>query len=403
MRRRGESYSRRSLGLWAPLILVVALLGDLASRFVSYDHVAFRAWEAVTRGRPAGLGGMLAANRQYTNDRAYGDLAAMGNYPSFRQYRREVFTTDEFGMRNRPAAHSKPWAGIVAGTSFSVGSGVGDDQTLSAQLGQILDRPIYNAAHSDIGDEHQLRKLLERLGLKDGVVVVDMTDGAPLPSLSDLRPEQEGAPPDKWEARFGSRTREFHMIRNTSRAWLAQSPLKLTIYQGFKRIENDAIFPNRFADLVVPEELSNGDPVLLAAFQTKTEYSSPAIAEATSFCQGLATMLRRYHMDLLVVLIPSQYRIYGPLLRHPREPFGADPILEGLESGLRAVGVPTVNLTPVLTTAARDGLATHRYFYFRDDTHWNAEGIALAAAAIAPKVSEMMTASGSLAHRAATH
>ena len=388
------------MGFWAPLILVLALLGDLASRFVSYDHVAFRAWEAMTRGRPTGLGGMLAANRQYTNDRSYGDLAAMGNYPSLRQYRREVFTTDEFGMRNRPAARSKPWGGIVAGTSFSVGSGVGDDETLSARLGQMLDTPIYNAAHGNIGDEHQLRRMLERLQLKDGVVVLDMTDGAPLPSLSELKPEQEGAPSDGWEARFGSRARQFYLIRNTLRAWLAQSPLKLTIYQGFKRIEDDVIFPNRFADLVVREELSNGDPVLLGAFQIGMQYSPAAIAEAASFCQGLATMLRRYHMDLLVVLIPSQYRIYGPLLRHPRERFGTVPILDGIESGLRAIGIPVLNLTPVLATAARDGLAAHRYVYFRDDTHWNAQGIALAATAIAPKVRELMTASGSLARRA---
>lgn len=398
---RGKSWCRRSLGLWTPLVLTLALFGDLASRFVSYDRVAFRAWEAMIRGRPTGLGGMLAPNRRYTNDRSYGDLAAMGNYPSLRQYRREVFTTDEFGMRNRPAARSKPWGGILAGTSFSLGSGVNDDETLSERLGQILDTPIYNAARGDIGNEQQLRKMLERLGLKAGFMVLDITDGAPLPSVSDLRPEQEGVPSDEWEARFGPRTREFHMIRNTLRAWLAQSPLKLTIYQGFKRIEDDVILPNRFADLVVREELSNGDPVLLATFQIRTLYSPPAIADATGFCRGLATMLRRYHMDLLVVLIPSQYRIYGPLLRHPGERFGTDPILEGIESGLRAGGVPVINLTPVLTAAARDGLAAHRYIYFRDDTHWNAQGIALAATALASKVREMMTAPGSIAGRAA--
>ena len=204
MRRRSELHSHRSMGFWAPLILVLALLGDLASRFVSYDHVAFRAWEAMTRGRPTGFGGMLTPNRQYVNDRAYGDLAAMGNYPSLRQYRQKVFTTDEFGMRNRSAARSRPWGGLLAGTSFSMGSGVSDNETLSAQIGQMLDTPIYNAARSDIGDEHQLRKMLERLGLKNGVVIMDMTDGAPLPSLSDLRPAQEGAPSD-WETRFGPR------------------------------------------------------------------------------------------------------------------------------------------------------------------------------------------------------
>ena len=96
--------ARRPLGQLRhviPSLLVVVCLLDIASRFVSIDPLTFRAWEAVSRYRPAGAA--FEPNRRYRNARSYGDLTAMGNLPGLRQYRTEVFTTDALGFRN--AAH----------------------------------------------------------------------------------------------------------------------------------------------------------------------------------------------------------------------------------------------------------------------------------------------------------
>ncbi|MBM3561390.1 MAG: hypothetical protein FJX53_16260, partial [Alphaproteobacteria bacterium] len=46
-------------------------------------------------------------------------------------------------------------------------------------------------------------------------------------------------------------------------------------------------------------------------------------------------------------------------------------------------GIAFVDLTPSLAEAAQAGLAHGRLVYWRDDTHWNAAGIDVAAAAIA--------------------
>jgi len=56
--------------------------------------------------------------------------------------------------------------------------------------------------------------------------------------------------------------------------------------------------------------------------------------------------------------------------------------LNRLERALRAMGVPVLNLTPLLSAEAARQLKHGRYLYWPDDVHWNARGIALAAAAI---------------------
>src|SRR3954463_14989380 len=86
--------------------MVVFLVVDLGSRFVSYESLAFRAWEAATTydlvARVKKLSektrlGRLQPNRIFDFPHAYGDLAAMSNRPWMRQYHVEKFTTDTLG------------------------------------------------------------------------------------------------------------------------------------------------------------------------------------------------------------------------------------------------------------------------------------------------------------------
>jgi hypothetical protein len=88
-----------------------------------------------------------------------------------------------------------------------------------------------------------------------------------------------------------------------------------------------------------------------------------------------------------VVLIPSQYRVYAPLLKTPPPKLNDDTYVDDLESGLRAAGIEVVNPTRSLMAAARDGLPSHRYIYWRDDTHWTAAGVEITAREIANRLS----------------
>src|SRR5919198_2974410 len=135
------------MGYVIPRLLLVVCLVDVSLRFMSIDPLTFRAWEALTRYRP--LGAAFEPNRHYSNERTYGDGAAMGNLPELRQYRRETFTTDALGFRNVAVPRSAPVAAILIGDSFAVGSGVSDEETLSSRLSKLSGCTVYNA-----GSEH---------------------------------------------------------------------------------------------------------------------------------------------------------------------------------------------------------------------------------------------------------
>src|SRR3989454_1077870 len=156
---------RWSLGYVIPRLLVAVFLVDAALRFVSIDPLTFRAWEAVSRYRPAGAA--FEPDRRYRNARSYGDLTAMGNLPGLRQYRMEVFTTDALGFRNAAHVLDTQIGAILIGDSFAVGSGVSDDETVSSRLGQFWGCVVYNAgseAWAVVPD--QILAILQRLDLR---------------------------------------------------------------------------------------------------------------------------------------------------------------------------------------------------------------------------------------------
>jgi hypothetical protein len=53
--------------------------------------------------------------------------------------------------------------------------------------------------------------------------------------------------------------------------------------------------------------------------------------------------------------------------------------LDELEEGLRQLGVRVVNLAGIFRERAATDFENGEYLYWRDDTHWNARGVRLAA------------------------
>jgi hypothetical protein len=366
-----------------PLILAAALALDVGSRFVSYDSVCFRAWEALQRGASTGLGGQFEPNRRYENHRSYGDLSAMGNQPDMRQYRTEVFSTDAYGFRNTPQSAGQSPRVALVGTSFSAGAGLRDDETLSARLARELGQPVYNAAGAELGDDGQLTALIERLGLRDATIVSEFMEASPLPQLD---PPNREARWSRLKRLLGDRYPPVRAGYARVRGWLSESPLKLTLFRGFKRLENDRVLPNSFARAIVRDHLVNGDPVLFLRDQLEGVQTDAQANIAVTYWKVLRERLARRGLKLLVVLVPSQYAVLGPLSAEHRPGPRRDVYLKTIRQGLEAGHVPVLDLTETLRDAARAGLARGQYVYWRDDTHWNAAGVALSARAIATRL-----------------
>jgi len=386
-----------------PAVLGLFLVADLVSRLVPPHRIAFRAWEAVTtRGlvgwvskllhpAPRAPLGILEPARHVDIPRAYGDLASMSNRPWMREYHRERFTTDALGFRN-VGSPSDPHVGVVVGSSFTVGSTLSDDETLPAQLSAILGGNVYNAGTRPnastgwlAGDVQKIDRLLDSLKLSPGATLVfeylEKTEPPLLP--------QQGAPSGS-ESGGSLRARIEHSLRllasvaHIVNEGASLSPFRITLRRWLRVLENDRIFPNSFADLAELAALRNGDQILFSRPERAISEDATRRPElGVPYLRFLSEHLRARGLNFIVVLIPTQYSVYSPLTVEPRPPTQGMAFLATLEKKLREVGIVAVNVGPLLGAAAEKGLSDHHYVYWRDDTHWNKDGVGLAAGAIA--------------------
>jgi hypothetical protein len=157
--------------------------------------------------------------------------------------------------------------------------------------------------------------------------------------------------------------------------------LRILSERALKVLENGRILPNSYAVNVVKAAVNNGDTMLFFAGHVGNFYRKRDVA--VDYWTWLQTDLRTEHLDLLVLLVPGKYWVYRPfLVDQPPAGDGAGDYLTRVERELRAAGVPVLNLAPMFAGQVAAHLARHKYLYWLDDVHWNAQGIDLAAAAI---------------------
>ncbi|HEY2253921.1 MAG TPA: hypothetical protein VGH74_22755, partial [Planctomycetaceae bacterium] len=369
------------LGSLVPKFLVLAFLTDAALRLFSMfsiDAFTLRAWEAVTCYREQGA--PFEANKRYHNDRASGDLPAIGNLPQFRQFHEETFTTDVLGYRNPPnlLGSHRPDV-LLVGSSFSAGCSLNDDETLSAQLTARTGQTVYNGATTDLGAS-EFRRLAKLIGMQRGLVICEVVERFNPPSTTV---EKKGR---LWQLEDRLRLISPALVKLVVRLNKRVSPLQILAQRGYKRLQNGVLLPNIYTRNLAVRRLRNGEEML---FLTRIDdiIRGERNAERTvDYFSHVARGLQNDGLTLLVVLVPEKLTVYEPLLVDPSPRIAEGPgYLGQVEAGLKENGVATVNLTATLRKSADQDLSEGLYIYWRDDSHWNARGVALAAAEICRK------------------
>jgi hypothetical protein len=334
-------------------------------------------------------GAPFGPNIAYTTPATYGDLAALGNRPSMREYRSERFTTDRLGYRNPPSlANGAPIDAILLGTSFSVGAGMDDDQTLAAQLGAVAGTVVYNASGPEFLQATALprqRTLTSALTLRNREVVYEYLERYDPPAPRPLAQQEQIAalitPPCTKPDLAGSDRVRCELTRLIGPSPV--SPLRIEVNRAYRQLENDRILPNAANDSVVTLPLRNGDSMLFLPLDLSAAVRPRSEPEAAAYFVWLQQELAQLDLRLKVVLVPDKSTVYGPLLAEPLPSAdGAARFLDDLAADLRNRGVNTVSLVGPLRQAAASGLDRGEYVYWRDDTHWNPRGIRIAAEAI---------------------
>jgi acetyltransferase AlgX (SGNH hydrolase-like protein) len=360
-----------------PRLLACVVAVDIAMRFMSIDPLTFRAWEALSRFRPPGA--PFEPNRRYVQPRSYGDTAAMGNLPEWREYHAERFTTDSHGFRNVTGSAAAPWV-VVTGDSFAVGSGVDDQDTLPSRLSRLLGGDVYNAAGVDV-EPDRLLPLVRQLGMRRGLVLYVYSEDRELPAVPSARKLEVNALL-AWATRHGAG------VVGRVRGLVEVSPLRILAEKAFKRLANDRFLPNGYRASAIRGQLRNGDTMLFAADRVRLTVSERRSSAA--YWSWLRGALQKEDFDLLVVLVPSKYTVYGPLLIAPAATTDGNGYLDRLERDLRDAGVAALNLAPALSARAASDVDRHLYLYRRDDIHWNDRGIELAAAIVGSQLARLL-------------
>jgi hypothetical protein len=314
----------------------------------------------------------------------YGNLAALGNQPELRQYHRLVFTTDSLGYHNPPGlAASGTVEALLFGSSFSAGTEMHDHEGLAPQLSRLAGAAVYNAAPGDPVPS-TVTALAERLGVERGVVIYEYFAGIGPPPLHALPPVPESVRcrrllgPVSTPGRCAALTRLLQRLRIP--------PLRVYAWRVIRSARDDRWLPNPDAARVHRARLSTGDAMLFVAGEREFTLRDRSAAPMAQYATWLQAQLAPEGLALLVVLVPTKYGVYGDAVEGETETarLAADGFFARITDTLTARGVPVVNLRPPLRAAAQAGLAHGRYVYWRDDTHWNAAGVRVAARAIAP-------------------
>lgn len=369
--------------------MVVLFMGDIALRVMPLELVAFRTFEPALRTTGSGPG-EFQANKTVRMHRAYGDLAAAANVWRLRQYHDEEFQSDVLGNRNSYNIFDTKYGGIVLGDSFVVASGVTEAETLSGQLSQIAGARYYNAGSVGPLSPDETIYLASLLNLRSGIVVFEVLErlckyGPHL--MTEATPVWDTSP-KKVEQKLGASSfLPWLTMVQTKLSPTALSPMRIISRKIIKRLQNGRLQPNPYWNNVLHGTLGSGDDMLFL-FDDLTGVGDvgPISSAWVRYFEWYNDKLKAHNLKLVVLLVPNKFTVYGPLLRQPMATAPSERLIGSIAEQLQAKKIPVVNLAADLKARAAQDLPEHRYLYWRDDTHWNAAGISVAADSLRPYI-----------------
>ena len=128
-------------------------------------------------------------------------------------------------------------------------------------------------------------------------------------------------------------------------------------------------------------ELANGKTMLFYAEDISVT-RDPNRQISPDYLVWLKSELAKLNLQLVVLIVPTKYSVYGPLVNDPSAVRPSSLPLQRLADSLNAHDVFAVNVTETLRKEATRGLPQNEYVYFMDDTHWSERGIGVAAEAL---------------------
>jgi len=282
-----------------------------------------------------------------------------------------AFKTDSLGFRNDSDYRGQPY--ILVGDSFVAGTANTQEHTLSSVLKNSYQADTYSLAveGANISNYVTYIKMFENLNNGPFKVIIFLYESNDFPSA-----EVENISEPKKLKHFYKKPinlyksffRETGLYRYT---WIAYKSIRRSYRKStFSRLQINQIGNHLIG-------FARGE-----VRDFEREYTPHPDLE-----KNLKSIRNRIeHM----YYIPSKYRAYHPLLNNRDKELPIDTTWKGLFLTASRLKIPATNLTPVFIKEAKKYyLEKSQFIYWKDDTHWNINGITIAAKVICQTVKKL--------------
>src|SRR5262249_23800225 len=303
------------------------------------------------------------------------DMATVFNLP-IRAPRRQVFTTDARGFRNRREL-ARAEGGRV-GASYVEGAYVSDDETAAVALEKLIGQCVANLGQSGYGTLQEL-KVLEKvaLPLRPRLVAWFFFEGN---DLYDDEAYENALAYYRAHGTLASRSAWAPDLRH-----FAATSFTVSAYRLFRRFV-DPVPPNEVASVgFSPADAAAARPLYFyedAALRWG-DYESERFEKTMAALRQGRDLAAQQGTRLLLVFVPTKFRVYGDYCRFPPgspcRSWHPWRLPEDVASFCRREGIALLDLTDPRRTAAAEG----KLLYAAEDSHWNAEGHRFVASLLA--------------------
>jgi lysophospholipase L1-like esterase len=364
--------------LLAVLAMVIPVeLFDLGLRTVGDDILYYNMSGRHVRRRPEAEDLWNYHKNVVDTLKTYGDATDMGGRSDATEDHEVYFETDAYGFRNTSEASREPVELILLGDSFGAAANTTQAKGLASRLGESV--RTYNLSVSGAGPREHLLTL--RLELDR----VPVADGATLVWLLFEGNDLEETSPDDLE--IHPEPGVFRRLRAGLKEFRKRSPVRQLGKRLLSALEPERPLPIR------REQLADGSPLhFYSAYdQRRTREDMRAHKKFPAFkllFAQLADEVKQRQIATLVVVAPTKDRVYPTSADGSVTPGGLAESTTGFAAEVNDLcdthELPCFDLLPPLSAeAARLWEESRELLWWRDDTHWNEHGHAVAAAAIA--------------------
>ncbi len=339
------------------VIFIIPFIIIILSEFLlPIDYFNFRVWEALSVVKLRGiLPGPFYPNKNIEKIEE-GDLA---HHTPWAQKRKVIWITDNYGFRNE-RTYAKPQI-VIIGDSNTAGSSLSQKQTISSVLGKKLNMNVYSFAPASINDFLQNKRFHENQPLYVVVATIERS------ILKLPKPKTQ---------KFNS----YNQLKNKIILDFQNNTLFLKFAESVDRIYKanmyHAVRAAIFGRSILGKPAVDGSMYFFQGESANRYISDDKIDNIVLTIMKYKTILNSKNIKFIFLPIPNKENIYFDLLKTKEKP----TFLMRLISKLKKRNIDVIDTQSRFEKSRHDN---KQLLYDKDETHWNAEGVTIAAELLA--------------------